>query len=476
MAISIRVRLALVYAAVLSVIVLIFGVLLYVAVQQYLVRQTDESVARLARHVAAALPAGDQLSAESMSMVDIDPFTSPGMHVQILDGTGQPILHSAGLSIRTLPASDADVRLALLGVATFYTADAGGQRIRVYNLPLEHGGKTVGVVQVGKSYLDYDLTLAQLSQATALGGGLAIVLAGLISWAVAGRALRPVADITATARAIALSQGFSRRLVEWRNGERGDEVDRLALAFNEMLASLESAYKSQRRFVADASHELRAPLTTVVGNLEFLRKADGLAPQEREEALDDALAEARRMGRLVGDLLSLARTDASQRLNMEPVALGQVVRDLWEETLLRADGRQLVLTSAAEVTVWGDRDQLKQVALVLMDNALKYTPAGGRVELSVGWADGRAVLRVADTGIGIEPEDLPHVFERFYRADKARSRDDGGSGLGLSIARSIVERHHGTIEVQSTSGNGSAFTVHLPALAAAVPESTVATR
>ncbi len=461
MAISIRVRLALVYTAVLSVVLLGFGVALYVAVGQYLARTTDAAVAGIAGHVASALAAGERLDSGSFLFADLDPFAAPGVHVQILDANGTPTAHSAGLGIKALPTSEDEVQRALAGTPTYYTAPVRGERVRVYNLPLQRSGRTVGVVQVGKSYHDYDLALAQLGEATASGAVLALIGAGLIGWAVAGRALRPVAAITATAHAIAQSQSFERRLpTQLAN----DEVGQMAQAFNEMLDSLQAAYAAQRRFVADASHELRAPLTTIKGNLEFLLRAPDLPPAERTEALADALAEASRMGRLVNDLLALARADSGQQLNPQPVALANLLADLWQESLPRAGGVQLTLGRLDDVMVWGDPDRLRQLAVILIDNALKYTPAGGRVEISLLRRRDCAELRVADTGIGIDPEDLPHIFARFFRADKARARDDGGVGLGLAIAKAVVDLHGGTIEAASTPGQGSVFTVTLPSM------------
>ena len=457
MAVSIRVRLALVYAAVLALVLFLFGGLLYLAVERHLAAQTDQSVAELAHHVTAAIPAGSRLDPESLHLANIDPFAAPGLHIQILDAEGLPLVHSAGLGEKMLPRSEREVRSALLGVATYYTASAEGERIRVYNLPLQHAGVTVGVIQVGKSYHDYDLTLARLGQAELAGGFLAILAAGLAGWAVAGGALRPIAEMTETARAIASARDFARRLPQHKSA---DEVGRLAAAFNEMLDSLAAAYGLQQRFVADASHELRAPLTTIAGNLEFVRKVESLSPEERREALDDALVEARRMGRLVGELLDLARADSGQKLVGAPVALAPLLDRVRQELATRAEKVDLRWQTACDVTVWGDADQLKQLALTLLDNALKYTPAGGRVTVSLNREARQAVLRVADTGIGIEPADLPHVFERFYRADRARGRD--GTGLGLAIAKAIVGRHGGTIEVASTPGRGSTFSVRLP--------------
>ncbi|MHB1134942.1 MAG: sensor histidine kinase, partial [Chloroflexota bacterium] len=462
---SIRVRLALVYSAVLALVLSLFGGLLYVAMERYLSAQIDQSAAEMAQHLAAAIPTTTEISPASLHFADIDPFASPGLHVQILDTTGLPVVHSAGLGMKMLPSSPVETRAALQGEPTYYTAADGDERIRVYNYPIVRGGHPVGVIQVGKSYHDYDLTVARLNQA-GLGVGLvAILAAGMAGWAVAGGALRPIAEITATARTIAHSQSFDRRLPEQQSR---DEVGRLAVAFNEMLASLEAAYGLQRRFVADASHELRAPLTTVTGNLEFLRHAEALSVEERRETLDDALLEARRMGRLVGELLSLARADSGQHLQTAPVALRPLLTQLCQELAARAAGPDLRLEAPQEVSVLGDGDQIKQLVLVLLDNALKYTPAGGRVLVTLSQEGERAVLRVTDSGHGIAAADLPYVFERFYRADQARGRD--GTGLGLAIAKSIVERHQGTIEVSSTPSQGSTFTVRLPALPApAVP-------
>ncbi|MHB1416503.1 MAG: sensor histidine kinase [Chloroflexota bacterium] len=459
---SIRLRLAFVYTTVLALVLVLVGLALYVAVEEHMARTLDDSIAEVARHVASAINVDGQSDLHSVLLPDLDPFAVPGAHVQVLDGTANAIAHSAGLGIMALPVDATAIDRALAGTPSYYTASVGGERIRVENLPLRADGRVIGVIQVGKSYHDYDLTLTQLGQLMAIGGVFALLLTGLSAWAVAGRALRPVAEMTQTARAIALSQGFGRRLAQEKPGD--DEVGQLALAFNEMLESLEGAYTAQRRFVADASHELRAPLTTIRGNLEFVRRSRALPPELRDEALADALSEAERMARLVGDLLALARADTGQALDMQPVQLGEVVRDVYGELMPRAGHVRLQLDGTGEATVWGDRDRLKQVVLILADNALKYTPAGGRVTVSVRQEQGIARLQVADSGIGIGAEDLPHLFERFYRADKARARDGGGTGLGLAIASAIVERHNGSIEVRSTPGTGSTFMVSLPLL------------
>lgn len=242
-----------------------------------------------------------------------------------------------------------------------------------------------------------------------------------------------------------------------------DELGELARTFNEMLGSLEEAYAAQQRFVADASHELRTPLTAVCGNLELLRtRADQLPSDEKNALVEAASEEAERMARLVANLLALARADAGQRLPHKLVELDRVLLDVFQQARVLARDVKLSLIELDQLAVLGDADQLKQLLLALVDNALKYTPSGGTVALGLRREGDEAVLEVRDTGIGIAPADLPHVFERFYRADKARSRDAGGTGLGLSIARWIAHEHGGEIVVESQIGRGSTFAVRLP--------------
>ncbi len=265
-----------------------------------------------------------------------------------------------------------------------------------------------------------------------------------------------------------------------------DELAQVVETFNEMLASLESATQTQRRFVADASHELRAPLTTIQGNLAFLqRHLDELPPEEGRTMLADAHEETQRLAKLVEELLLLARADASVETPLAkraadaaiegstrsepPVELDRAMLQLVRQLRRRLDAEgsklKLEIGRIEPVRVRGDEESLRRVTLILLDNAIKYTPlrdeeGASRVIVSLERANGQAVLRVRDTGIGIDPADLPHIFERFYRADRARSRQ--GTGLGLSIAQTLVERRGGHIIAESTPGKGSTFSIWLP--------------
>lgn len=358
---------------------------------------------------------------------------------------------SAVLAPRRSPASPSAGAYGML-------RDGRGVRWRAYVLPIMGGSRYLAAT-VPLSQIDGAVAwFVRLMAAMALVGG---VLGFLASWLLARRALRPVAALTATAAAIAQSRAFSRRVSD--GGDR-DELGRLAMTINEMLTSLEGAYQGQQRFVAAASHELRAPLTVVQANLELLQRAESrLSEAERAQMIGEAHAEATRMARLVADLLVLARADAGVALRREPVELDRVLLAVLGEIRHLARGQRLEVGAFEPIIVQGDPDRLKQLILILIDNATRYTAAGGRVTVDLGRAASGVTITVRDTGVGISPDQLPHVFERFYRADPARSRDAGGSGLGLSIARWIAEEHGGAVDLVSVPGQGTTATVRLPA-------------
>lgn len=334
--------------------------------------------------------------------------------------------------------------------------DAQGERWRAYVLPIAGGGAEY--LAAMRPLEQIDLAVATFGRLIIIAATLASVAAFLAGWLLAQRALRPVAALTAGA--IAQSRAMSRRVA---NVGEGDELGRLATTFNEILGSQEEAYQAQHRFISAASHELRAPLTVVQANLELLQRGTPeMTEEERTRAVGEAYAEAKRMARLVSDLLSLARADAGVPLRREPVELDRVLIDVVGEVRHLSSGQQLEFATFEPVVVQGDPDRLKQLVLILLDNAIKYTAANGRVTVSLRRTEGSATIDIADTGVGIAPEDLPRVFERFYRAEPARSRDAWGTGLGLSIARWIAEEHGGTVVLASALGQGTTATVRLP--------------
>lgn len=334
--------------------------------------------------------------------------------------------------------------------------DQTGLRRRLYVLPLRRGHLLQAILPLR----EVDAAVAgfgRLMLYMAVGGAGMAFLAG---WLLAGRALRPVAALTGAAAAIARSRAFSRRVAI---GSTRDELGRLAATFNEMLGSLEEAYTAQQRFVGAASHELRAPLTAIQANLELLSRVGRPLPEsERATALREAYAETQRLSRLAGDLLVLARADAGQAMQLRPVELDRLVLDVLGEVRHLATGQRFEVAALDPVTLPGDPDRLKQLLLILFDNAVKYTPPPGKVTVTLQRHEQEIVLTIRDTGIGIGAAELARVFDRFYRAEGARGLNPDGAGLGLSIARWIVHEHGGTIALISTPAQGTVAAVRLP--------------
>jgi two-component system sensor histidine kinase BaeS len=298
------------------------------------------------------------------------------------------------------------------------------------------------------------------SEPRTVGTVLAVLLASAAITLLAGRRLaRPIHALTAAVQRMEAGDRSARVPVK---GRRQDEVGRLSHAFNAMAVSMEENERQRQGMVSDIAHELRNPLTNVRGYLEGVQ--DGLVP------LDDALIaslleESTLLGRLVDDLQDLALADAGRlHLHPEPLDAADLVEQVSAAHRAAAAGAGVTITADVRppVRVEADPGRLRQALGNLVGNAMRYTPSGGQVTVSAFAADGQATISVGDTGAGIAPEHLPHIFDRFYRADPSRSRETGGSGLGLAITRHLIEAHGGTIEARSTEGAGSTFTMRLP--------------
>jgi heavy metal sensor kinase len=294
------------------------------------------------------------------------------------------------------------------------------------------------------------LLLLPIALAASIFGGLAL----------ANRALRPVADITTRAQRITAEN--LDQTIPVRNA--GDELGRLSSTINDMIRRLHDSFAHVRQFSADASHELRTPLTIMRGEIELGLRSPK-SPEEYRELLESTLEEIMRLTTIVDNLLTLDKADqGTAQAAFSEVDLQGLVEELYEDTELLAarKGITIQLRTSTPITIVGDRGRLRQLFLNLVDNAIKYTPDGGGVSLALERHNGSAVFEVSDTGVGIAEEELGRIFDRFYRVDKARSRELGGSGLGLSIAKWIAELHRGTITVRSEPRRGSTFTVTLP--------------
>jgi len=346
-----------------------------------------------------------------------------------------------------------------LGRPTFETVDLNGHWVRVVTVPVRRAERLVEVVQVGASLRPTAQTLQRWLETLLILVPLGVGLAAAGGYIMARAALRPVDEMSRAARKI------DAEALAWRIAERGtgDELDRLAETLNGMLARLENTFTEMRRFSADAAHELRSPLTALKGTLEVTLRADRTGAEYRT-ALVSALEEVERLIRLAEDLLLLSRSTAGPESPRARVELEPLVLEVADIGTRLAKDRSVVVRVGpmAPLAVLGDVGALRRAALNLVENGIKYTPPGGRVELSVV-ADGHdAVLSVEDTGPGIDAADAARIFEPFVRLDAARARETGGSGLGLSIARSIVVAHRGTIAVDRAPSGGARFSIRLP--------------
>ena len=500
---SIRFRLTAWYAFILLLVLVSFGLVLRTLVVRELQNNVDDRLLVASRDIdnnTDIKQRGQQLDA--IGNLDIQEFFKinpprydsillSGLWLGVFDKELKPVEVASGAVLNNFPddlqrALNEGRVLNVTGAEYKYTTiEVDDTKTRVLVYPLEYEGRNgvpevVGAVLVGEPLGNGDRIVSLIDKVLQIASVAGIALAMFGGWILAGRALAPVERITRSADGIANSEGMislSRRLDV---PHTGDELSRLSLTFNAMLDRIEAAFIAQRRFVSDASHELRTPLTSVRGNVDVLlrqhKSGRAANPADVVDALNDVQRESARMGRLIDDLLTLARTDTSgigYILKPGVVSLDVLAKEAFRTASSLPHSQVMTLEANEPVTINGDGDRLVQVMIILLDNAVRYTPPDGRIVLRVTQAtdarEGMACARidVEDTGPGIATEHLPHLFERFYRAENSRTRSAGGTGLGLSIALAIVRGHGGWIDVETAAGVGTTFTVWLPLV---VPE------
>ena len=353
---------------------------------------------------------------------------------------------------------------AASGAPGRYRITPNGPTLHYVVRSVPEAGGQIGAILAGADTRSAELQIEQLVTTIVIAFVVGVIAAVLVGRWIAGRALEPVDRMITEVREITDGRSLHRRLAV---PMEKDELGRLALTLNQMWTRLERSFVALRRFTADASHELKTPLTVVRAGVErAITRPD--VPQETLAALEETLQEVNRMTELLESLLTLARADEGRAdLHREPVDLREIIEEAGETGELLAEHAGVgieIRLPPDPLVVAVDRSRMRQLALNLIENAVKYTPRGGQVSVELGSSDGRVTFSVADTGIGIAPGDLPHVFDRFWRADSARTRtsERAGTGLGLAICKWIAEAHGGTIEVQSRPGRGTTFTVGIP--------------
>jgi heavy metal sensor kinase len=466
---SIRFRLTVWYAGLLAGLLLLFGGSTWFGLAHYLNRSLGESLARQARQIGENFLLDVQASGESYVIEEINEHYSPErndhfVRVTRADGSalyvsGTPI--SKGFD----PAQVSAAPLWSLSSGRDATREehlSGGGELLIYSLPFTARDGSRYVIETGAPYESIEDALRGLLLTLAIGLPALIAVAALGGYWIMRRALRPLDEISGAAERIT-SRNLSERLPE---PDSSDEIERLSLALNRMIARLDESFQYIRRFTADASHELRTPLTVLRGELEAIAQRSRLDDESRG-AVVSSLEETERLARIVESLLAISRLDAGEaQMERARFDLAELAATTTEQMRLLAEDKSVRLECRAEgrVEIVGDRARLKQVVVNMVDNAIKYTPEGGAVAVVVSANDGSAVMLVEDNGVGVPADALPHLFERFYRVDKARSRQMGGVGLGLAIVKSIVSAHGGQVKVESGEGKGSRFFVELPLL------------
>ncbi len=449
---SLRLRLNLLYITLLGGAILLFGALVYGLVSLLLIQQIDNNLISSSNQLISVLRVNTLNQFDPRSLTNFQ-STDALFFFQVW-GNDRKLQIARPPSMQT-PLDPVGLQS---GRDFFNSSRVGGFHLRVRSIPLETERGPAGVLQVAVNLQLLDVVQTTLATVLVVLALTAMLLSGVAAWVMTGRALAPLSTMTQVATQITRADDLSRRIPHPNRTD--DEVGELIGAFNATLEHLEQLFNMQRRFLADVSHELRTPLTVIKGNVGLVRKFGS-----DEESLSSIENEVDRLTRMVGDLLLLAKAESGTVLfDMMPVELDSIVFEVMKQMHVLAGERiHLNLTGIDQLQVNGDHDRLKQVMLNLVGNAIQYTPVGGQVDLKLERIDHQACFTVSDTGPGIPAEDLPHIFERFYRGEKSRTRkQSGGFGLGLSIAYWIVRSHGGTIEVELREGQGTTFKVLLP--------------
>lgn len=451
---SLRTRLTILYTSLVGGILLLFGLTVYQTISIILMDQIDEALFTTASDVFKVY---EENPTGQVGIADAQGYDPPA-NVYIQYWSRNAILWDAW---------PRDFRRALdpLNIQTLRPVYRSVYHpighLRVLTVPVLVGNRLLGTIQVSTGLALIDTTQRVLLFVLLFGVIISMSLAAVAAWFSTHQVLIPLESVTQTALQITRADDLSRR-INTQGLSENDEIGQLIAAFNLTLGRLEQLFHTQRRFLTDVGHELRTPLTVIKGNVALMRRM-GCGEDELLDNIDD---EADRLTRLAGDLLFLSQAESGKLpLDWRQVELDALVLEVIQQMGVLARGQvQLKIGEFDQVQVCGDRDRIKQVLVNLVSNAVRYTPAGGEVIVSLGKKDRESVISVQDTGPGISAEDLPHIFERFYRGEKSRtrSRDGQGFGLGLSIAYWIVRNHGGRIAVDSAPGRGTRFDIMLP--------------
>lgn len=497
---TLRVKLALLYGAIVALSLAGFAAIAYVTVSNELIRNLDASLERAGTSLLAVIrkeqmqarkpltsmrprkrsKQRESLRVEFLDQPKVGDFIGPVLNAEtvapedpVWSAVYEHMLLNSSSTALQVSAEDGSIawksdNLGLDSLPTYSMFRAApatsasppifshywlrGERYRIVMITSEGASVTAAY-----PLSELDQTLRRLFSLVIYALPAALVLSGILGWFIARRSLKPVDDITRSARTITASN-LELRLPRSQNN---DEIGRLIDTLNEMIARLEQSFAQIRQFTSDASHELKTPLAILMGELGVALRRP-MSSEEYQSTLASCLEEVERLTNVVQGLLELSRAETGQvTIERKPVGLSVLVADVCDDVLLMAESKHVGLTTdiASDVVIEGDRVRLHQAILNIIENAVKYTPEGGSVRVELLAIDGSARLLVSDTGIGIAEEDLPHIYDRFYRVDRARSKDIQGTGLGLAIVKWILDEHRATIDVVSSEGTGTTFKI-----------------
>lgn len=448
---SLRLRLTIFYTIIIIGGLLLFGSLAYGLVSLTLLAQVDNNLNETANRLIPLLRINQNNQFDLRLL--LSQSLSDDLFLQINGPQGEvyysyPSGWSESISEEELVSSSNNQTLSTPGID-----------LRVLRIPIETTRRPVGTLMIAQSLSLVQAAQQRLVSIMVILALFIVPLSALAAWFLTRQALAPLVEMSAMATNITKADDLNLRIP--LDGQPEDEVGQFIQAFNQTMERLENLFNSQNRFITDVSHELRTPLTVIKGNVGLMKRL-GCGD---EESLDSISAEVDRLTRLVGDLLLLAQAETGHLpLEFQVVELDTIFLEVFGQMKMLAGQRiDLKIADLDQIRVKGDPDRLKQVIVNLVANAIQHTPASGEVQITLAKTDGMGLFQVSDTGPGIAAEDLPFIFERFYRGEKSRKREKGsGFGLGLSIARWIVNNHQGKIEVESQVGEGTTFRVYLP--------------
>jgi heavy metal sensor kinase len=478
---SLRFKLTLWYVLISGILLISFSSFLYFYLTKSLYRDVDNKLRALAELIASE--SSSPLSKFGFGNIDQTLETSMNLKpvvkfIQVLDGSGNIGRKSENLRNIQLPVSLSALKSASKGIITFETNRSfGNTPLRIINFPIIENNHITKIVQIASSLEEVEDALNTLFLILVITVPLALIVASMGGQFLAHKALKPVDNITQTARMIT-SQNLNQRIIP---PKVKDEISRLIDTFNEMISRLDQSFRQMKQFSSDASHELKTPLTILKGEVEVTLRRERL-PQEYRQILKSNLEEINRMSQIVEDLLLLSKADTGEiHLNKEDINLTEILNEIVAQMDMLTRSKRLHLFTSnhqQDIHFFGDALRIRELFINLIENGIKYTEEGGSIHITLeieyqpllknqpDWVGGEKEeflkIIVSDTGIGIAKEDQERIFNRFFRVDKARSREEGGSGLGLSICKWIVEAHHGEIKVESELGKGSSFIVKLP--------------